>query len=200
MTEFSRMGKILLVAGMLPLLSACASAVVGGAAAVGVAAVQERSVGNAVDDVTISVDINRRLLERSEKLFTNVGVEVVEGRVLLTGSVEKPEDRVEAAKIAWQAKGVREVLNEIQVTDQSGIINAAKDAWITAQLRAALLADKDVLDINYSIETVNGVIYLIGIAQDKAELEKVTGHARMIKGVKKVVSHVRLKDDPRRRN
>ena len=38
----------------------------------------------------------------------------------------------------------------------------------------------------------------MGIAQDQAELERVTGHASNIKGVSRVVSFVLLKDDPRR--
>jgi len=41
-------------------------------------------------------------------------------------------------------------------------------------------------------------VYLMGIAQDEAELSQVAEHARNIGGVKDVVSHVVLKDDPRR--
>ena len=58
--------------------------------------------------------------------------------------------------------------------------------------------DGDVLSINYSVETVNGTVYLIGIAQDEAELVRVIEHARGIEDVKRVVSHVVLKDDRRR--
>ncbi|MFN3401475.1 MAG: BON domain-containing protein [Ferrovibrio sp.] len=46
---------------------------------------------------------------------------------------------------------------------------------------------------------MNGTVYLIGLAQNDAEIVKVTDHARTIKGVRKVVSHVWLKTDPRRR-
>jgi osmotically-inducible protein OsmY len=88
------------------------------------------------------------------------------------------------------------VLNEIQVTDQGGLVNFARDTWVTTQLRSKLLLDKNVRAINFNVETVNGVVYLIGIAQDQAELERVTNHARTITNVVKVVSHARLKDDP----
>ena len=57
---------------------------------------------------------------------------------------------------------------------------------------------REVLSINYSIETVNGTVYLLGIAQDDAELVRVIEHARGIENVKRVVSHVVVKDDPRR--
>ncbi len=173
---------------------------VGAGASVGVAAVQERSIGDAIDDNVINVEINHLLLQKSQDLFRQVAIDVVEGRVLLTGSVPLPEHRVDAARLSWQADGVREVINEIQVNDRSGVIDFARDAWITTQLSAMLLRDREISDINYNIETVNSVIYLIGIAQHDQELERVTSHARTIAGVRKVISHVRLKDDPRRRS
>jgi osmotically-inducible protein OsmY len=177
----------------------CTGALVGAGATAGVTVAQERSVGSAIDDATIHVDINRRLLEKHESLFRRVGIEVIEGRVLLTGAVPEPDDRIEAVRIAWTVKGVREVINEIEVTDKTGVMNYAKDVWITTQLRTKMLTDTKVSDINYNIETVNGVIYLMGIAQGQSELDRVTNYAREISGVRQVKSHVQLKDDPRRR-
>lgn len=181
-------------------LSACSGpAVVAGVGAQGmVAAAQERKLVDAVDDKTIQLRINARFIDADPDLFRRVETEIVEGRVLLTGNVPKPEDRVEAARLTWQVAGVREVLNEIAVNDRSGVVDYFKDSWITAQLRTKLIGDAEISDINYSVETVNGVIYLMGIAQDEAELARVTGHARNIAGVRRVISHVRLKDDPRR--
>lgn len=177
----------------------CTGAMIGAGATAGVTIAQERSVGDAIDDATIHVDINRRLFEKHESLFRRVGVEVVEGRVLLTGTVPQPDDRIEAVRIAWTVNGVREVINEIEVTDKSGVVDYAKDVWITTQLRTKMLTDSKVSDINYNVETVNGVIYLMGIAQGQSELDRVTNYAREISGVRQVKSHVQLKDDPRRR-
>jgi osmotically-inducible protein OsmY len=85
------------------------------------------------------------------------------------------------------------VLNEIQVTDRGGLLDFALDTWVSTQLRTKLLLDRDIRALNYNVETVNGVIYLIGIAQNELELERVTNHARTIENVVKVVSHVRIK-------
>jgi len=188
----------LFAAGSALALQGCVGAAVGAGATAGVAIAQERSVGAAIDDTTIQLNINSALLQKNEALFRNVGTEVVEGRVLLTGVVLTPEDRIEAGRLAWTVNGVKEVLNEVAVSDKSSVADFAKDSWITAQLRTKLLGDRLVSDINYSIETVNGTIYLMGIAQSEAELERVTGHARTIRGVQRVVSHVRLKTDPAR--
>lgn len=177
-------------------LSGCTSMIVGAGAATGVAVVQERSVGDAIDDKTIQAQVNIKLLDESAVLFRKVDVKVIEGKVILTGGVKKPDQRVAATRIAWKVKGVQQVENELQVTDQGGIINYGKDTWITTQLRSKMLTDSSVLDINYSVETVNGIVYLIGIAQNEGELIRVTDYARNIGGVLKVVSHVRMKDGP----
>jgi osmotically-inducible protein OsmY len=198
-------GKLHLYAGLGVLgvaiagsLGGCTSALIGATTTAGVALAQERSVGQAMDDTTILATINHYLLKKSDSLFLKVDVEVVEGRVLLTGNVDNPEDRIAVARISWQARGVREVLNELEINDQSGPRDYAKDVWITTQLKVKLLGDGQISAINYSVDTLNGVVYLFGIAQSQKELDRATGHARNIKGVVKVVSHVILKDDPKR--
>lgn len=177
----------------------CAPALIGAGATVGIAAAQERTLGNAVDDTGIQIRIKDRLLENSTMLFAQVGVDVVEGRVLLTGTVNSPEDRVEALRIAWQVSSVTEVLNEIEVAERSGIVGYVTDVRITSQLRIRILLDAEVSDINYTVDTVRQTVYLLGVAQDQTELDRVIGHARTISGVQQVVNHVRLRDDPRRR-
>lgn len=173
--------------------SGCVPLAIGAGAATGAAVVQERSVGSNVDDTTIRVNLEALLLKEDEPLASMVGVEVLEGRVLLTGSVRTPDDRIRATMITWRSPGVKEVINELQVTDKSGLGNLTKDSWITTKLRAKILADTKITDINYTVETVNGVIYLLGIAQNQQELDKVINYARNISGVERVVSHVRVK-------
>lgn len=171
-------------------------AALGGAAAVGVVIAQERSVGDAVSDAVIRATINELLIRNDFKLFRDVEIEVVEGRVLLAGNVRRPQDRVKAVRLTWRAAGVKEVLNEIEVRAKGGIGNYARDSWISTQFLYKLLLDKDIRALNYNVDTVNGVVYLIGIAQSPAELKRATNHARAIPYVRKVVSHVRLKDAP----
>ncbi|NQV79230.1 MAG: BON domain-containing protein, partial [Alphaproteobacteria bacterium] len=90
------------------------------------------------------------------------------------------------------------VFNELEVRNRAGLVDYFKDVRIANELRLKLLTDKEVSAINFSVETVNTVIYLMGVAQDQGELERVTAHASNIKGVSRVVSFVLLKDDPRR--
>lgn len=54
--------------------------------------------------------------------------------------------------------------------------------------------DKKILSINYTIETVNQIIYIMGIAQNQEELDRLIQHAKNIANVKKVVSYARIKN------
>lgn len=180
-------------------LSACGPVIVGGAAVGGIAAAQERTVGSALDDATIHSRIVHRFIQTDvNDLLTGVGVDVQEGTVLLTGKVEKPETAIDAVKLSWQVDGVQEVINEIQVTGRADMKDFAKDTFITAQVKSRLIAEKGVRSINYSVETVGGTVYVMGLAQNEEELERVLAVASRVKGVKQVISHVRLKTDPRR--
>jgi osmotically-inducible protein OsmY len=85
------------------------------------------------------------------------------------------------------------------VTSAGDIGNYARDVQISTELKSKLLLDKHVLSINYAVTTVDQVIYLLGIAQDLEERERVNNYARALPYVKKVVNHVILKDDPRRK-
>ena len=177
---------------LLP-LGGCVGMVVGGAATAGVAAYQERGIKGVAADTATSTKILAKLLEADKHLFTDIGIEVYEGRAMLTGRVATEDMRANAVRIAWSVSDVKDVINEIQISP-SPLTDLANDSWITTQLKTKMTLDKEILAINYSIETVGAVIYLIGIAQDQAELQKVINHARSIKYVKRVVDHVRIKE------
>lgn len=181
--------------GGLCVLGACSvpGMVIGAGATAGIAAAEERGIETALDDLKIDVEIKRQFLERDETLLATVSTEVHDGRVLLTGVVDKPEMRMTAARLSWAVDGVAEVINEIKVAGDASIAQASKDIFITTQLRARLMGDGDVSAINYSIETVRGTIYLLGIARSKSELQRVINHARNVSGVRNIIPYVRVK-------
>lgn len=180
------------------LLSGCAGAVIGAGATTATAAAEDRGLEGAVEDAKIRAEINHLWFQRDVEMYRQVTLTIKEGRVLLTGTVPNPEARVEAVRLAWQAAGVREVLNEIQVHGDSGFSDYAQDVAISQKMKTRLLFDREIRNINYTVDVNDQVIYLMGIAQNDAELQRVIAYARDISGVKGVVNHVRLKNDPRR--
>lgn len=176
-------------------LSACTPVglVLGAGAGAGLAAYQERGVDGVARDLALTSRILDQYARFDHTMVTNIGIEVYESRALLTGQVKTENQRADAVRLAWKVDGLQDVINEIHVTDEDGLLNTARDAWISTQLEAKITFDERVLAINYAIETVGATVYLIGIAQDNAELQRVTNHARSISYVRHIVSHVRVK-------
>ena len=187
-----RMSWMALLAGAA-VLSGCVPLVAGAGGAAMVGAAQERGLEQAVDDNEIAFEINRKLLAKDSSLYRGVSTQVQKGRVLLTGTVPKAEDRVAVTRIVWSIGGVKEVINELNVGESGGFAQSMSDTSISTKLRTRLLGDKNVSSINYSIETVRGTVYLMGTAINQAELDRVVAHARDISGVRNVVSYVEVK-------
>ena len=187
-TSIALGGALLATAACTPV-----GVVLGIGAGTGLAAYQERGVDGVARDLGLSSRIIDQYARFDHTLLAHIGVEVYESRALLTGQVKTETERADAVRLAWKVDGIVDVINEIHVTSDGGVIDTARDSWISAQLEAKLTFDEKILAINYAIETVGGTVYLIGIAQNDAELERVKNHARSIAYVRHIVSHVRVK-------
>lgn len=179
-------------------MTACTApgVIAGSGAAVGIAAAKEGGIRNSIRDQAIELEISDLWFKKDLDMFSRLNITVYDGRVMLTGVVKNADDRVEAVRLAWKAEHVTQVINEIQIREEGrGWSAFAKDGWIKAQLRSKITFDKKIQSINYSIEVVEGVVYLIGVGQDQAEVDLVIDHARNIAHVTQVVSYVRLRGD-----
>ena len=163
---------------------------------VAVQATQERGLGTALSDDVIWTKVQARWLDSDADMFSKVRLQIQEGRLLLTGVVQTASARVTAVRLAWEVEGVEEVIDEIKVAEAPDLGQAIQDQWVAQELRNKLLFDSGVRSVNYSVEAVEGTVYLMGIAQDKAELQRVIDHARDISYVRKVTSYVRIKGEP----
>ncbi|MEM6780383.1 MAG: BON domain-containing protein [Pseudomonadota bacterium] len=185
--------SVLVLSGCTPI-----GAAVGAGATVGISAAQEGGVGRAVSDAVIQAKINDQWLRHDVDIFTKLDLTVNNGRVLITGVAQEPQHRVDAVRLAWQPDGVEQVINEIRVADSEGVSGFIRDNWISTRLRSSITLDRDVQSLNYNIDTVQGIVYLMGYAQNQKELNRVIETARTIPNVKQVISYVKIveaKDD-----
>lgn len=160
---------------------------------------QERSAGSRLDDNGIAIRINDAFIQKDiDDLYAGVDTTIFEGRVMLTGTVNNPEHKQVATDLVWGIPGVTEVINEVQVVDENSIVDYANDAWISKYVKGKLILTKGIASSNYQVEAVNGTVYMMGIARHDEELRAAVEVARRVSGVKQVVSHVIMKDDPRR--
>jgi osmotically-inducible protein OsmY len=177
-------------------LGGCPAAIVGGLAAAGgagYAANQERGVGGAADDLAIKTNIQNAWLQVNPLMQRDFNITVYEGRTLLTGTSPNPELKAQAKQVASQIPGVVAIYDEIEVAPSEGAWQSVRDTWISSQIRSNLVFASQVRSVNYTIETVNGSVYLIGSARTQAELDRVTETARNVPNVKRVVSYVEIR-------
>lgn len=182
---------LVLLAGCSPIGTA-----IGAAAYTADLATQERGLYQGLDDQRMWIAINGRFALYDKDVLQQVHLQVHEGRVVLTGYVQKPEHRLGAGRAAWDTVGVREVINDIKVAPNRDMGQVVEDEALARGVWTKLFFDRAVRANNYSVECIDSVVYLIGVGQDKAEVQRVIDHARDVPYVRGVENYVRLKGDP----
>lgn len=193
------MNKNILVLGFFLLsTSGCmAPIVVGGSAAVGTMAVKEKGIGGTISDSEISLKIKKRFYSYDSNLHAHVGVNVQLGDVLLTGSVPKEDWITKAESLCKEVVGVKKVFNYLTVMKNPNslsekVSSVPKDSWITTKVKSIFLFDGKINSLNYSVKTVDSVVYIMGVAKSQDELDHILKRASEIDGVQKVINLVNL--------
>ena len=158
-----------------------------------------RSPGLYFDDKLAETLIMKKIiLNNYKQVFLTV--RVIDGTAILSGRVEKAEDKLKMTKFAWETAGIKAVRNDIIIADETSFKQRAQDILISSQFNAALLVNKKINSRNYNSETINGKIYVYGMAKTTAEMEEVIKEGKLIPDVVEVVPSIILADNLSRRN
>ena len=158
-----------------------------------------RSPGLYFDDKLAETLIMKKIILNDYKQVF-LTVRVIDGTAILSGRVEKAEDKLKMTKFAWETAGIKAVRNDIIIADETSFKQRAKDILISSQFNAALLLNKKINSRNYNSETINGKIYVYGMAKTTAEMEEVIKEGKLIPDVVEVVPSIILADNLSRRN
>ena len=154
-----------------------------------------RTVGMQIDDSIMQKNLIGRLTLTDKKYIISISAKVLDGNIYLSGKVDEPEEKLKIIKMAWETKGARSVQSTVTIKGNSNFKSTSKDILITSQLRTALIFNKLTKATNYTIDTINGKIYIFGIAMTKKEKEKVISEADQIHGVKDVIPSIYLVEE-----
>jgi len=100
-----RIGALILIMTLIVIVAAVAM----------VASAQQRSVGQVIDDATLTTEIKAKLTADTLSNLTKIGVNTRDGVVTLTGDVDSLERKARAVQIASSVRGVRQVVDNVQV-------------------------------------------------------------------------------------
>ena len=123
-------------------------------------------------------------------------VDVKDGMVTLRGDAASQAQKELTTEYAKGVEGVKDVNNEMTVTETSKktrtVGEKIDDASITAQVKMTLLYHRSTSALNTKVETKRGVVTLYGKASNAAELDLATKLANDVNGVKGVKNRMTI--------
>ena len=190
------MRKNFIILFFLLLLNSCVGSSTSGVFGTGVSvALDPRTLGTQIDDSIMQKNLRARLVLTEKKYLVKISVKVLDGRIFLGGKVDEPEEKLRITKMAWETKGSRSVKNNIVVKQKFSFKNTVKDILITAQLRTALIVNKNVKAANFNIDTINQKTYVFGIAHNENEKKEIIQEAKQIVDLKELVTSILMVSD-----
>ena len=167
-------------------LSACAPLIVGGAVGGALVAVDRRTSGAQLDDQGIELRSRNRLKDELGDARARVAVTSYNRRVLLTGEAASEAVKTQITQIVSGVPNVREVINELGVTNSPTLTERAADTLVTGRLKASLVDAKDLAASAFKVVTERGTVYMMGRVTQR-EADRATDLARNTPGATRVV-------------
>jgi len=161
----------------------------------------DRTLGQKLDDLTVEASIKTALLLNENVRGRSISISVYKGNVTLTGSVNSIAELELARKIALDVDGAASVENKLEIKGLRNIADEKvtekmNDATIEAQVRAALMVNRNIDSTEIEVTSRHAIVTLTGMVHSGAEKELVGKIAEGCWGVKGVVNDIRIKQGP----
>ena len=164
----------------------------------------ERTVGEAIDDASITASIKAKLIEDQLTEGFDINVTTKNGVVSLKGGADSQAAKDAATRIAQSTKGVARVDNQIVVAPEGSVARteantatlsgevrkgadeaaaATEDAWLTTKVKTQLLAEKDIYGSAITVKTDGNVVHLTGVLPSQTMKARAIQVAETTEGV-----------------
>ena len=179
-------------------LKSCAVPVIGSMGAIALSSsAQEKGLGTSINDKVIYVKLRNAIHEWNPSVSQKISISVDNGSILVTGQLEDINTKIDLTKTIWDVSGVKEVNNQVQISKTSNLKNIAKDLASLGEIRAKLMASKELNSLNFSVDVVNNIAYISGIASSDEEIAIVTQLAQEARFIIEVQNFVKVNKDKR---
>ena len=179
-------------------LQSCAAPILGGVSAVALSSsAQEKGLGTSINDKVIYIKLRNAIHKWNSSVSEKISISVNNGSILVTGQLKNVDAKINLTKVIWEVNGVKEVNNKVQISETNNLKNIAKDLASLGEIRARLMASKQLNSLNFSIDVVNNVAYISGIASSEEEVAIVSQIAQEARFIKEVQNFVKVNKDQR---
>lgn len=139
-----------------------------------------------LDDTAITASIKAALIDHKDTHATKINVETYRGIVQLSGFVSSQLEKDTAGRIARDARGVREVRNDIALHPDTSVGTKLDDTVLTGKVKAALIDSADVRSRQINVESEAGIVQLSGFVTSEKMKARAAQIAADVPGVKRV--------------
>ena len=179
-------------------LQSCATPIIGGMGAIAISSsAQEKGLGTSINDKVIYVKLRNAIYDWDPSISEKISISVDNGSILVTGKLKNINKKINLTKVIWDVNGVKEVNNQVQISETNNLKNIAKDLASLGEIRARLMASKEINSLNFSVDVVNNVAYISGIASNEEEIAIVNKIVQSAKFIKEVKNFVKVNKDKR---
>jgi len=179
-------------------LKSCAAPILGGVGAVAFSSsAQEKGLGTSINDKVTYIKLRNAIYDWNPSVSQKISISVDDGSILITGQLKNIDTKIKLTKVIWEVNGVKEVNNKVQISEINNLKNIAKDLASLGEIRARLMASKKLNSLNFSIDVVNNIAYISGIASSEEEIAIVSQIAQEARYIKEVQNFVKVNKDQR---
>ena len=165
--------------------------------AVGLAAT---AIACAETDAGVTTAVKTRLAVDDTVKAYQIDVDTRDKVVTLSGSVSTVAEKTQAVAVARGTDGVENVVDNITVKGtaegsmprpaDAPVVDAVRDAGVTAAVKAKLLADPKVGGLKIDVDTKGGMVTLTGTVRSQAEKDEAVRLARQTENVRNVTDQM----------
>jgi osmotically-inducible protein OsmY len=180
-----KMTKFVFVLAIISQLTACVTAVVGGAALGGSMIADRRTSGIYIEDENIEIKASSKI-QKNLADESHVNVTSYNRIVLLSGEVTNAADKAKAETLVKTIPNIRSITNEIAVMEKSTFSDRTNDVYVTSMVKGNFLTANKFSVNHVKVVAERSVVYLMGLVTQK-EADDAVQIARTTEGVAKVV-------------
>ena len=172
-------------------LNSCSSAVSVGAF-IGNAGTSSKGIKKSLSDTYLKTKVIEKISLLDIKNITNISVNVSRGTILYTGYVVSSEKRLLIVKKTWEIEGVKKIINELKIDKDIPISQRTNDFILRSKISTRLLLKSGINSNNFSVDVVDGEVYVIGLADDINEKTEVERFLSSMTDIKKLITIIEI--------
>lgn len=139
------------------------------------------------DDATLVNEIERAISLVDNLDLLDIRIQVKDGKVILSGTVDKANQALLAEDVASAVKGVRGITNKLQAIERGG-----QDNRLTKRVRSLLTQQPHINDENISVFVVAGTAYLSGEVYTPGSKKAAEVLAASVPGILRIINNIQV--------